>query len=1288
MKKLFSFLCLLVLGMSMSAWAYVWSWNYDDSKTFKLTRIGNTNTFSVDFQYQTSSRPSLSLASLTLTNFPSINGTYSFTGTSLENDKIEADGLTCYKPAGSITFTKSGDKYQITINVPTSYDSYDRVQDDVTITGSCTVTVLAYTSDGTTPITLTDEGSSSSGGGEEEEEDDEEDDDGTLFDFDFHFNSSTSTIYSGWDETYLYYMEANNPNAESRCTDVYFEMVGKKGTDTRSYSDFDVAPVPGTYSFANSTNPQCDGAWTYDRNTVLLYTSKTIQCSCYDSYWGYYYNCSSTITTDNYTTFIYDGDTYRAFSSGQVVVEEGVNGNLYLVATYVVNNNAKNTVRITIGEPKPKYRVSVSSNNESLGTVGSAGAKYKEGTNSDTFTATEIVAGTFEGWYLDGTKVTGTTSEYTVTNDGKSIQLLNLQAKHTLEAKFIAIGGSYPINYGVSPAGAGTFTQATYGGTPGTTFSSGTSISGGESVTLAVEATSGYRFDKWNDNVSTTSRTFTVSKEENLVAQFIKTYTISTACEDETGNTTNNGSISGGGTKDDGASCTLTASSTEPLNYYFKEWKDNNSTNASRTFTVNSTTSATTYTAVFAAREVVNITANGAQTRDDDNWYVEGVSESGYTVHLYFDSNNELNTTNSWIEKDGNRVTAQSISVATVSTTAASATLHVEAIVILNNDTKKYVIVGDYDKDLTPLWGDFKFGRDNITLDNFQYDWWEPVSSVRFYAIKGIKSGTTDNYVWLCFKLSATSTYNGQVGPQSGRTYPVVTPVEDGFWANPNGGNYWLWRFQNGESDAMVGWGDKVTYSMNNSYYDYPCYVSSYFGDYEDDENITAKEPFDGKSAIVDKGKDGNIYVQIVDNDGNRYVTIGEPAQPYDLAWDANGKSLTGGTPEGSVIEGTSITAPTSNTPGYTVSSWSPAFTGTMPSANTTYTAQWNIVNYTITYNGLEGATNSNPTSYNVETATIVLADPGTRDGYVFAGWKDESDNTITQIAKGSTGNRTLTATWNVKSSNIELCEDCNNAHYNTFKANYNNEKVNVTYNRQFTVGRWSTMCLPFNVNYATMKTFGMDGCVYEFKYATGNANVGSGVNLYFSNAKSIEAGKCYIVNADETLSEKKSFVFSNVTVDVSKDLGEALNSKEAYDNLSNANGYKTKGDIELVGTLRNGTLKGVSKDSQEGNTYMGLKENKIYYPNISQGSMIWAYRGIFHSSKALDIKNMQKMRIIVDGEDRGEIRVEDGEIIDADGDVRALSDDLRRKFIRDGVLYIERNGVNYDAQGKRVDSL
>ena len=75
-------------------------------------------------------------------------------------------------------------------------------------------------------------------------------------------------------------------------------------------------------------------------------------------------------------------------------------------------------------------------------------------------------------------------------------------------------------------------------------------------------------------------------------------------------------------------------------------------------------------------------------------------------------------------------------------------------------------------------------------------------------------------------------------------------------------------------------------------------------------------------------------------------------------------------------------------------------------------TAKWNVVTYTITYNGLEGATHSNPTSYTIETDTITLQNPSARDGFDFAGWLGSDGQKVTEITKGSTGNKVFTATW------------------------------------------------------------------------------------------------------------------------------------------------------------------------------------------------------------------------------------------------------------------------------------
>lgn len=80
--------------------------------------------------------------------------------------------------------------------------------------------------------------------------------------------------------------------------------------------------------------------------------------------------------------------------------------------------------------------------------------------------------------------------------------------------------------------------------------------------------------------------------------------------------------------------------------------------------------------------------------------------------------------------------------------------------------------------------------------------------------------------------------------------------------------------------------------------------------------------------------------------------------------------------------------------------------------------AKWTPIEYTITY---EGGTNNkqkpNPTSYNIESASVKLNPPSMRTGYTFINWYYDADftNVATQISKGSTGNKTFYAKWEKK---------------------------------------------------------------------------------------------------------------------------------------------------------------------------------------------------------------------------------------------------------------------------------
>jgi uncharacterized repeat protein (TIGR02543 family) len=80
--------------------------------------------------------------------------------------------------------------------------------------------------------------------------------------------------------------------------------------------------------------------------------------------------------------------------------------------------------------------------------------------------------------------------------------------------------------------------------------------------------------------------------------------------------------------------------------------------------------------------------------------------------------------------------------------------------------------------------------------------------------------------------------------------------------------------------------------------------------------------------------------------------------------------------------------------------------------------AKWAATNYAITYD-LDGGIVAlgNPGTYSIESADITLTNP-TKEGYTFAGWTGTGLTEATQkvtITKGSTGNRSYTATWTEK---------------------------------------------------------------------------------------------------------------------------------------------------------------------------------------------------------------------------------------------------------------------------------
>lgn len=127
--------------------------------------------------------------------------------------------------------------------------------------------------------------------------------------------------------------------------------------------------------------------------------------------------------------------------------------------------------------------------------------------------------------------------------------------------------------------------------------------------------------------------------------------------------------------------------------------------------------------------------------------------------------------------------------------------------------------------------------------------------------------------------------------------------------------------------------------------------------------------------------------------------------------WAANTYTITFDTAGGSEIApitqdcGTVITAPEAPTrEGYTFIGWDKEIPTTMPAENMTVTAQWEINQYTITFD-TAGGSEIAPITQDYGTAITAPADP-TREGYTFIGW----DKAIPETMPAE--NITLKARW------------------------------------------------------------------------------------------------------------------------------------------------------------------------------------------------------------------------------------------------------------------------------------
>ena len=126
---------------------------------------------------------------------------------------------------------------------------------------------------------------------------------------------------------------------------------------------------------------------------------------------------------------------------------------------------------------------------------------------------------------------------------------------------------------------------------------------------------------------------------------------------------------------------------------------------------------------------------------------------------------------------------------------------------------------------------------------------------------------------------------------------------------------------------------------------------------------------------------------------------------------------------------GTNITAPENPTKiGHTFTGWNPAVDTTVPSHDVTYTAQFAVNQYTITFD-TDGGSEITPITQDYNTAVTAPSDP-TKTGYTFAGWDKEIPEMMTAE------NITIKALWTINS--YKLTYKVDGEDYKQYDVEYN----------------------------------------------------------------------------------------------------------------------------------------------------------------------------------------------------------------------------------------------------------
>ena len=379
--------------------------------------------------------------------------------------------------------------------------------------------------------------------------------------------------------------------------------------------------------------------------------------SCPVTYWyeDYYFGVGATTvmnqtpTQQNTATGVYDGiwmdETYNTVSSitflGNIAVCYAHAGNYQTSTTPLYYWQAYHV--LGDGSIMP-YRVNPTPNNVShASSIPSGSSNFAVNAQAGSY------VGISQNNVLKGAALVPASGSVNVPvsgiTSGQPVKIVVTKPQRQPYMQDITVGGGGGTTYNITVSA-----NPTNGGT----VSGGGTYNQGQSCTVTATANSGYTFTNWteNGNVGSTQAnyTFTVNNNRTLVANFTaqpQQYTISVSA-----NPTNGGTVSGGGTYQQGQSCTVHA--TAATGYTFLRWTENGtqvSTNANYTFTVTGNRNLVaqfqqqSYTISVSANPTNGGTVSGGGAYHyGDNCTVHATAATGYTFLRWTENGTQVST--------------------------------------------------------------------------------------------------------------------------------------------------------------------------------------------------------------------------------------------------------------------------------------------------------------------------------------------------------------------------------------------------------------------------------------------------------------------------------------------------------------------------------------------------------------------------------------------------------------------------------------------------------------------